>query len=184
VAAYASEKMHVKTLTPERQVSESGYRFYSPELGRWPSRDPIGERGGLNLYGFVGNRSVDLVDPLGRTAFPSGWMDGPGDDDDDDPVLSCTHGGSQYADGEVRVGIGSVSCKRFCKGCFCKDQFGNASGKRKYICTVNEVLGIAYWVKGTWINQPKKADCDAPHCRTFAWCKDGHILCWGCSDGP
>ena len=36
------------------------YRYYSPELGRWLSRDPIGERGGYNLYAMVGN------DPVGR----------------------------------------------------------------------------------------------------------------------
>ena len=29
-----------------------GFRFYSPELGRWLSRDPIGEEGGLNLGGI------------------------------------------------------------------------------------------------------------------------------------
>jgi len=32
------------------------YRAYSPALGRWLSRDPIGEAGGGNLYGFVENR--------------------------------------------------------------------------------------------------------------------------------
>ncbi len=42
-----------------------GYRYYSPELGRWLSCDPIGERGGLNHYGFVGNAPVFAVDPLG-----------------------------------------------------------------------------------------------------------------------
>jgi RHS repeat-associated protein len=42
-----------------------GYRFYDPNSGRWPSRDPIGERGGLNLYGFVGNNAVNWVDVLG-----------------------------------------------------------------------------------------------------------------------
>jgi RHS repeat-associated protein len=42
-----------------------GYRFYDPETGRWPSRDPIGESGGLNLYGFVGNNSVDKIDLFG-----------------------------------------------------------------------------------------------------------------------
>ena len=31
----------------------------------WPSRDPIGERGGLNLYGFVGNGGSNAVDVLG-----------------------------------------------------------------------------------------------------------------------
>jgi RHS repeat-associated protein len=30
-----------------------GYRYYNPGTGRWLSRDPIGEKGGLNLYGFV-----------------------------------------------------------------------------------------------------------------------------------
>ena len=36
-----------------------------PLTGRWPSRDPIGERGGVNLYGFVGNDGVDYVDIFG-----------------------------------------------------------------------------------------------------------------------
>ncbi len=43
-----------------------GYRYYDPNLGRWMARDPIGERGGLNLYGFVGNNSVAHIDILGE----------------------------------------------------------------------------------------------------------------------
>ena len=42
-----------------------GYRFYDPLTGRWPSRDPIEERGGVNLYGFVGNDGIGWVDILG-----------------------------------------------------------------------------------------------------------------------
>jgi hypothetical protein len=42
-----------------------GYRWYDPLTGRWPSRDPIEEQGGVNLYGFVGNSSVYLADILG-----------------------------------------------------------------------------------------------------------------------
>jgi RHS repeat-associated protein len=42
-----------------------GYRYYDPVTGRWPSRDPIGERGGVNLYGFVGNDGVNNTDVLG-----------------------------------------------------------------------------------------------------------------------
>ena len=42
-----------------------GYRYYDPETGRWPSRDPIGERGGVNLYGFVFNNPVFWYDILG-----------------------------------------------------------------------------------------------------------------------
>jgi RHS repeat-associated protein len=42
-----------------------GYRYYHPQTGRWINRDPIEERGGLNLYGFVGNDGVTKVDHLG-----------------------------------------------------------------------------------------------------------------------
>lgn len=40
-------------------------RAYCPELGRWLSRDPIGEDGGLNLYAFCGNNPVDRFDAFG-----------------------------------------------------------------------------------------------------------------------
>jgi RHS repeat-associated protein len=46
-------------------VTYYGYRFYDPLTGRWPSRDPIEEKGGVNLYGFVGNDGVDKWDYLG-----------------------------------------------------------------------------------------------------------------------
>ena len=35
-----------------------GYRYYDPVTGRWPSRDPIGEEGGVNLYAFVANDGI------------------------------------------------------------------------------------------------------------------------------
>ena len=41
------------------------FRPYIPPLGRWLNRDPIGETGGLNLYGYVGNDPVNYRDPLG-----------------------------------------------------------------------------------------------------------------------
>ncbi len=44
------------------------YRYYSPSLGRWISRDPIGERGGLNLYTYAENCPLTQVDPGGLSA--------------------------------------------------------------------------------------------------------------------
>jgi uncharacterized protein RhaS with RHS repeats len=41
------------------------HRVYDPALGRWLSRDPIAENGGINLYGYVGGNFVNAVDPLG-----------------------------------------------------------------------------------------------------------------------
>ena len=42
-----------------------GFRYYDPVTGRWPSRDPLGEYGGLNLYVIVGNNSLNDWDYLG-----------------------------------------------------------------------------------------------------------------------
>lgn len=41
------------------------FRVYDPELDRWLSRDPVGENGGLNLYGYVENDPVASTDSLG-----------------------------------------------------------------------------------------------------------------------
>jgi RHS repeat-associated protein len=41
------------------------YRAYDPDLGRWLSRDPISELGGVNLYAYVSNNSALWRDRLG-----------------------------------------------------------------------------------------------------------------------
>ena len=55
---------------PPRVSTSYGYRFYDPLTGRWPSRDPIEENGGLNHYGFLGNDSINSVDLLGTEEAP------------------------------------------------------------------------------------------------------------------
>ncbi len=69
-----------------------GHRFYEPPLGRWTSRDPIGERGfsisrrdakrfrttspeslnriSADLYNFVCNTPLDHIDAIGLTGTP------------------------------------------------------------------------------------------------------------------
>jgi RHS repeat-associated protein len=46
-----------------------GYRFYHPNLQRWLNADPIGEQGGINLYGFVGNSPLNALDLYGLKSF-------------------------------------------------------------------------------------------------------------------
>jgi RHS repeat-associated protein len=42
-----------------------GYRYYSPRLGRWITRDPAGEAGGVNLYLLNFNSTPNIIDILG-----------------------------------------------------------------------------------------------------------------------
>ncbi len=49
-----------------------GYRYYDPVTGRWPSRDPIQESGGINLYAMIGNNAVGRWDYLGLSGPGAG----------------------------------------------------------------------------------------------------------------
>ncbi len=57
-----------------------GFRDYDPAIGRWTAKDPIGFNGGdVDLYGYVLNDPVNLVDPTGLII--------PGDPDPSDEIL-------------------------------------------------------------------------------------------------
>jgi len=53
-----------------------GYRYYDPITGRWLSRDPIGEKGGVNLHGYCANNSIDLFDILGLSPSTNSCANG------------------------------------------------------------------------------------------------------------
>jgi len=38
------------------------YRFYDPQSGRWLNRDPIGEKGGVNIYAYVNGKTLNHND--------------------------------------------------------------------------------------------------------------------------
>lgn len=50
---------------PGDRSAISGHRYYNPATGRWLSRDPIEENGGINIYGYLQNDSVNTIDLLG-----------------------------------------------------------------------------------------------------------------------
>ena len=58
-----------------KPLDEIGYdfigRIYKVEFGRWLSRDPIGENGGKNVYGFVNNNGINYFDILGQRPLTS-----------------------------------------------------------------------------------------------------------------
>jgi RHS repeat-associated protein len=62
----ASRALHHRNSKPKTTgVTFYTYRYYDPMTGRWPSRDPIEEEGGINLYECVKNDGVNRWDLLG-----------------------------------------------------------------------------------------------------------------------
>jgi len=52
----------------ETGLSLLTHRFYDPVVGRFLTRDPIGYRGGVNLYGYTKNNPVNKTDDRGLTS--------------------------------------------------------------------------------------------------------------------
>jgi RHS repeat-associated protein len=70
----ATKVLHHRNRKPKTMgVTYYTYRYYDPVTGRWPSRDPIEEQGGINLYGFVGNDGVNRFDVLGLCDKSKKW---------------------------------------------------------------------------------------------------------------
>ena len=55
-----------KYMDAETGLNYYGYRYYNPSTGRWLSRDPVGEQGGVNLFEFAANDSINKCDQLGQ----------------------------------------------------------------------------------------------------------------------
>ena len=62
-------KFSTKPIDVETGYYYYGYRYYDSSNGRWLNRDPIGELGGFNIYGFVENDGINWVDSLGLEVF-------------------------------------------------------------------------------------------------------------------
>jgi RHS repeat-associated protein len=66
---FSSKEMFAKNLEWYGAIYYFGYRFYDPNWQRWLNRDPIGERGGMNLYRFCDNTPITSVDRNGRIVY-------------------------------------------------------------------------------------------------------------------
>jgi RHS repeat-associated protein len=66
-------RFSTKFTDDESDFLYQGYRYYNPSMGRWLNRDPIEEWGGINLYSYVGNDSVEGLDPLGLWRYYGNW---------------------------------------------------------------------------------------------------------------
>lgn len=108
-----------------------GFRYYSPELGRWPSRDPISELGGFNLYAMVTNGAVQEVDVLGRELLGG-------------PNATIGPAGPE-AEGWFKAINDYESCIQGCKPSTLEDNLDNAAQDGCYAA----LGGATFTLKGT-----------------------------------
>ena len=129
-----------------------GFRYYDPVTGRWPSRDPIGERGGYNIYGMIGNDLIGEIDFLGLVVFSlvadcaeklllNSVYSGLNDKMSASALLNELYG-------EVLIGGGNIKYSQGgCKGSFKTEPFGLPGYKNSSVvdvlidCVVDKAIG-------------------------------------------
>ena len=150
-----------------------GYRFYYPSIGRWLNRDPIDEKGGVNLYGFLSNDPLDYIDTDGRftgSKCPKcgQWYQGfhtcP-------PPIDCSGysklGGASCEDcGKVKKDKYPEQAQSFCEGF--KKIYTGSSQQVNAVCVASCLVNAE---KGC---QSKYQDCERRNCcRLLA-----HVKCY------
>jgi hypothetical protein len=113
-------------------VSQVGQVVSTASLppGRWINRDPIAEKKGPNLYGFVGNNPINIIDAFGLTGedypirnYPDcrHWLETL---DYEDCTACCL---AQYA-ARINAGYSSFWSGIVLQGC--KNACGKSCGRR------------------------------------------------------
>jgi len=134
-----------------------GFRYYNPSTGRWLSRDPIEERGGRNLYGFVENNPVNRWDVLGRISEGGEWPIPPNSvDRPSGPFSKCRVAlrcGAVYRSG-IKLGTHCGLIIDTGDGAYALDGSGGTSNRRD-VTPANTADATGPWTD----NDPSVCEC-------------------------
>jgi RHS repeat-associated protein len=98
---------HAEFMDQESGLYNYGYRYYQVNLGRWLSRDPLGEQDGGNIYAMNRNAAVDQLDYLGREFIPP-----PGNGPKESPTRDRAFGFTSLP--QLDIFITCVKCTNNC----------------------------------------------------------------------
>ncbi len=65
-----SYRFSTKEFDSRSKLIYFGARYYNPQIGRWLTPDPLGMVNGPNLYVYLGNNPINLIDPWGLCGGP------------------------------------------------------------------------------------------------------------------
>jgi len=54
---------------PETGLHYNYFRYYNPQTGRYITPDPIGLKGGINLFAYALDNPISLIDPIGLAVY-------------------------------------------------------------------------------------------------------------------
>jgi RHS repeat-associated protein len=169
------------------ELNDHRNRYYVPALQRWPNRDPIGERGGRNLYGFVGNDGINHTDPFGLEKLKLSyitsdfgikdwlWAGGPPRTENLNEIL---------ADVKAKIGK-NFDAEGKCGNCVLEITITAHSGLEGYV-SFSPAEGASYgqsdyYAPGSGWSNPKAAAAFAELGKYF--CKGGKLYLQECSAG-
>ena len=115
----------------------------------WPSRDPIEEAGGVNLYGFVGNDGIQRVDFNGLMTVHYGFIT-PSSVPIQDGTGDIRTAGLTYWSGDVSCEASGckIECTVIAASQILMNTASEAKGTKKYNEAVNhEKMHVMSWVK-------------------------------------